>query len=69
MSGAVVGLESGTALTPWPSRTGRALLRGRPVSVSDDGTFAWSRPAGQGAVWRVYFTAADGTRSNTLVLR
>ena len=69
VSGDVVGLEPGAALTPWPSRTGRALLRGRPVAVSEEGTFAWSRRAGQATVWRVHFTAADGTRSNTLILR
>lgn len=69
VSGAVVGIEPGATLTPWPSRTGRSLLRGQPVSVSEEGTFAWSRRAGHGAVWRVFFTTSDGTRSNTLTLR
>lgn len=69
VAGVVEGLEPGATLTPWASRLGRALQRGRPVSVSEDGMFAWSRRASQGAPLRVYFTAADGTRSNTLTLR
>ena len=69
VAGAVQGLESGATLTPWPSRTGGALLRGQPVTVSQEGAFVWSRRAGQGAPWRVFFTADDGTRSNTLNLR
>ena len=69
VTGAVDGLEPGATLTPWPSRTSRAVLRGRPVSVSEEGTFAWLRRTGQGAAWRVFFTADDGTRSNTLILR
>lgn len=68
VSGVVAGLESGAVITPWSSRTSRSLLRGRPVLVSDEGTFAWSRRAGQAVAWRVFFTAADGTRSNTLTI-
>jgi hypothetical protein len=69
VSGASTGLSSGAQVTPWVRMGGsRGEVRGRPVAVSEDGSFGWSRRVpGVSRVW-VHFTA-DGVKSNVLSLR
>lgn len=62
-------LGMGGKVTPWTSRDRAAYIPGREILVSADGTFSWSRPASPRADWRVYVTAADGLRSNTVAIR
>jgi titin len=69
VSGASTGLSSGAQVTPWlrVSPT-RSQVRGRPVALSEDGSFEWSRRVRDvSRVW-VHFTA-DGVKSNVLSLR
>jgi len=56
----------GGLVTPWTSRIGRSTAPGKAVEVSIDGGFTWSRVASPRMTWSIYFTAADGVRSNTL---
>lgn len=67
--GASTGLSSGAQVTPWVrAGGGRVEVRGRPVAVSEDGSFDWSRRVPDvSRVW-VHFTA-DGVKSNVLSLR
>jgi hypothetical protein len=69
VSGASTGLSSGAQVTPWVRvSTTRSQVRGRPVAVSEDGAFDWSRRVPDvRRVW-VHFTA-DGVKSNVLSLR
>ena len=64
--GATTGLQPGAQLTPEVTRGSRAAISGRAVAVEADGAFRWSRVANPRVGWTVDFTAADGTRSNTV---
>ena len=68
MSGSTTGFGMGGMGTPWTSKSGAGYVAGRAVLVSVEGTFAWSRKAGAGETWRVYFTASGGVRSNTVTI-
>ena len=68
VTGRSTGMEVGTILTPYVSRSLGDFKAGRPFTVDVDGSIAWSRRASASVVWRVYL-AADGVRSNTATLR
>lgn len=69
VSGQTTGLEPGTRLTPWTTRQSRATIKGRHITVADDGTFTWSRRASKKMTWQVRVTDGNGTRSNIIVFR
>lgn len=66
--GTIAGMGMGGLVTPWASRIGRSTAQGKAVEVSTDGDFTWSRLANSRSTWRVYFTATDGVRSNTVTI-
>jgi alpha-tubulin suppressor-like RCC1 family protein len=68
VEGTTTGMGMGGIVTPWFKRSSGSFTQGRDVLVSMDGTFTWSRAAGSGRTWTVYFAAGDA-RSNVLTLR
>ena len=68
VDGTTTGLVADAVVTPWSSKSGADFAPGRPVLVSADGTFAWSRRANAAETWRIYFTSTDGGRSQIVTI-
>lgn len=69
ITGQTTGMEPGTRLTPWTTREARTAIKGRQITVADDGSFIWTRRASKKVTWQVRIIDGNGVRSNILVFR
>lgn len=69
VTGRTTGLDAGSIFTPHVARSLEDFRASVPFAAGADGSIAWSRRASASVVWRVYVSAADGVRSNTVTIR
>ena len=69
VAGSFTGLDAGSILTPHVARSLGDFSARLPFPASADGSITWSRRASASVVWRVYLSATDGVRSNTVTIR